>query len=215
MAYPASPVDGNTPSGFRIGMIVKKVSSTLTAIVIRCILASTGSDPVGWAAFATHVEDDPAAVSDAGSLTPGALMLGKRGAHVTVDTAGDVGALQVDATGALMVNIGTGTATISGTVTTTPPNFSGGTSGVKSVGTSQTTITTDANCRRLRVRNSHATQIIYYSFTTGVTADQDATTGGMPILPDERDEIDIGGSKIVYFIASGASTPMPFNQLTT
>lgn len=93
--------------------------------------------------------------------------------------------------------------------------LTGGTSGVKTVGTSQTTIVTDADCAVLRVKNSHATGTIYYSFTTGVTADGNATTGGMPIEPGERDEIPIGGGETVYLIGSAAGLTMPYWQLKT
>jgi hypothetical protein len=107
MANPISPVDGSSPSGFRLGFLVHKVGTTLTAVLTRAIAkaSTSGATDVGWIGVGTHVEDEAAVVADA-SATPLALIGGKVGSHVTVSAAGDVGAIQADALGALMVNSG-------------------------------------------------------------------------------------------------------------
>lgn len=197
MAYPASPQDSGT---YRIGMIVKKVSSTLTAAVIRAIAITTGSDPVGWAGMATHVEDDPAVVADA-SATPGVLMFGKRGSHVSVATA-DVGALQVDTAGALMVDAGVGALTP-------------GTTGVHTTGTTATNIVTDANCAGMYIRNIDSALTIYWSFSSGVTADENATTGGFQVPAGDPWLIPVKGAQTVYFRSASGTPKFCFAQFTT
>jgi hypothetical protein len=168
-------------------MIVEKVSSTLTAVVIRAILKTTGSDPVGWAAMATHVEDDAAAISDAGSLTPLALIGAKRGAHVTVSTAGDVSALQVDSKGALMVQpAGATSFNVPAALT---------------VGTSEHDYTVTATAQQVRIYNNDTTATIYYRHATGVT-----TANGYPIPPGAQDELRVIGGAHIFLISDEAST---------
>lgn len=199
MAYPTSPTDG---AGYRIGMIVKKVSSTLTAALVRAIAITTGGDPVGWMGTATHVEDDPAVVSDAGSVTPLVLMGGKRGSHVTVSAAGDVSAVQVDASGNLQV-AGTVTA-----IPSIPSSFN--VPAALTVGTGEATHVTGTGCRRLRIYNNHASNVLYYRHATGVT-----TSNGFPIQPGAQDELEIAAGVTVYLTASGASTDVRLREERT
>ena len=102
MANPTSPTDAN---GYRLGMLVHKVSTTLTAVLWRALgkASTSGATDVGWGGIATHLEDEVAVVADASNAKPVVLIAGQRGTHVTVGT-GDVGAIQVDTVGAMSVN---------------------------------------------------------------------------------------------------------------
>lgn len=108
MANPTSPTDAN---GYRLGMLVHKVSTTLTAVLWRALgkASTSGATDVGWGGVATHLEDEVAVVADASNAKPVVLIAGQVGTHVTVGT-GDVSALQADALGALRINAGTSTA---------------------------------------------------------------------------------------------------------
>lgn len=189
MANPVSPVDG---SGLRIGFITHKVGSTLSAILYRALTraATSGANDVGHAAFATHVEDDPAAYADASSATPLALIGGKRGSHVTV-SAGDVSAVQVDTKGALMVS----------------PAAASFITGVATIGTGEANRVLNAATKRLRIYNNHVSNTLYYREVTGVT-----TSNGYPIPPGAQEEIDIQGGVTIYLIASGAGTDVRFRE---
>ena len=108
MANPTSPTDA---SGYRLGMMIHKVSTTLTACIWRAIgkASTSGATDVAWGGIATHLEDEVAVVADASNAKPVVLIAGQVGTHVTVAT-GDVSALQADALGALRINAGTSTA---------------------------------------------------------------------------------------------------------
>ena len=101
MANPTSPTDA---SGYRLGMMIHKVSTTLTACIWRAIgkASTSGASDVAWGGIATHLEDEAAVVADASNAKPVVLMAGQRGLHVTVSAAGDVSAIQVDTYGALL-----------------------------------------------------------------------------------------------------------------
>ena len=100
MANPTSPTDA---SGYRLGMMIHKVSTTLTACIWRAIgkASTSGASDVAGGGIATHLEDEAAVVADASNAKPVVLIAGQVGTHVTVAT-GDVSAIQVDTYGALL-----------------------------------------------------------------------------------------------------------------
>jgi hypothetical protein len=180
-------------------MIVHKASTTLTAVLIRALTraATTSATDVGHMAVGTHVEDDPAVIADA-TATPLVLLGGKRGSHVTVAT-GDVGALQVDTSGALMV---AGTVTTSATGSHTSFLITAAT-----VGTSESTYVTGTGSQRVRLYNNHASNVLYYRHATGVT-----TANGYPVPAGAQDEIDLAVGITLYLVASGASTDVRIRE---
>jgi hypothetical protein len=185
MANPTSPVDG---SSYRLGFIMKKVSTTLTACLTRAYANATtsGATDVAHIGIATHVEDDAAVIADA-TATPLVLIGAKRGSHVTVGTAGDVGALQVDTKGALMVQPAGATSFNIPTAHT--------------AGLTETTHTCTASTQQVRLYNNDTTAYVYYRHATGVT-----TANGYPIPPGAQDELRVIGGTVIYLISDEAST---------
>lgn len=185
MPNPSSPTDAG---GYRLGMMIHKVSTTLTACIWRAIgkASTSGATDVAWGGIATHLEDEAAVVADASNAKPVVLIAGQRGTHVTVAT-GDVTALQADTRGALMVQpAGATSFNIPAALT---------------VNASETSHTCTTGTQQVRIFNNHATAIIYYRHATGIT-----TANGYPIKPGSQDEMRVIGGTVIYLISDTAST---------
>lgn len=190
MANPSSPRDADN---LRLGYIMHKAGSTLTAVLIRALTraATSGATDAGHLAAATHIEDDPATYADA-TAAPVMLIAGKRGSHVTLSAAGDVGAAQIDSQGALLAQVAGSTSFVVSTA---------------SVGTTETSHTPGTGARRVRLFNASPVNTLYYRHATGVT-----TANGYPIPPGAQDEIDVAAGVVIYLIASGAATDVRIRE---
>lgn len=190
MANPTAPQSGDD---VRLGFFVRKVGSALTATLGRVLTsAATGSaTDVGHLAVATHVDDDPAAYSDAGSVTPVVLLAGKGGGHGTAYTDGDAVALQVNkTTGALLVTGGGAAYATAGTVT------------VASVGTAAALMVGTAfpNRNLVRLQNG-GTANLHYGYDSGIGT----ATRSLVIEPGAQDEIALGTAVNIYLLAASGT----------
>lgn len=195
MANPDSPVSGDSN---RMGYFVEKVGSTLTAAFGRVIAKATtsGATPVGHLTVATHVDDDTAAYSDAGSVTPMVMMGGKGGSHGTAYAAGDAMVFQGSrATGALHAEP---TPLSLGTVTVVSITASAGT--VMATGSAL------ANRRECSIQPVGGT--IYYGFDSGVGTATRSTMLG----PGERERLALGTAVSVYAIAAAGTVSVRFGE---
>jgi hypothetical protein len=189
----ANPNAAETGDGVRLGYFMKKVSSTLTAVLGRALTnaPTSGATDTGHLAIATHVDDDPALFADAGSATPVVLMAGKGGNHGTAYAAGDAVALQVNrTTGALLVTGGGAAYATAGTVT------------VASVGTAAALMVAAAFANRslVRLQNS-GTANLHYGYDSGIGT----ATRSLLIEPGGQDEIALGTAVTVYVLAAAGS----------
>lgn len=176
MAYPSrlSDVDDRP-----IGSIIHKAGVTLVQVAVRAIAKTTGSDPVGWMAVATHVDGEDATHSDSGTREV-----------VTIAAVNALGkAKAVSSSDPLPV-----------TSTTAALTYTGNT--VHVAGLTETTIAPVANQKRIRLKVHHASATLYYGFATGVT-----TSNGFPIEAGGLEELDYSGT--LYLISDTASTNVP------
>lgn len=103
------------------------------------------------------------------------------------------------------------TATVSGPVLI--GGLLPGNSGVHTTGTTATNIAPAANTAVMYVVNLDTTLTIYYSHSSGLTADDNATTGGIPILAGAPWAIP--SASTVYFRSASGSPKLAFLQYKT
>ena len=195
MANPTSPTSGDD---VRMGFFMKKVSSTLTAVLGRALTNATtsGASDAGHLAVATHVDDDPAAFSDASNAIPVVMLGAKAGSHGTAYAAGDAMAAQGNpANGALFAE---------------PPPFSLGTVTVVSITTSAGTVmgTASALANRRECSIQPVGGTIYYGFDSGIGTATRSTMLG----PGERERLALGTAVAVYAIAAAGTVSVRFGE---
>lgn len=192
----ANPNAAETGDGVRLGYFMHKVSTTLTAVLGRALTkaSTSGGSDAGHLAVATHVDDDPAAFSDASSATPVVMLGAKAGSHGTAYAAGDAMAVQGNlANGALYAE---------------PPPFSLGTVTVVSITTSAGTVSASALANRRECSIQPVGGTIYYGFDSGVGTATRSTMLG----PGERERLALGTAVAVYAIAASGTVSVRFGE---